>query len=263
MKAKKVYRIAIIGLLSLAFSGQLQASQEGPQLEKVQNNLCEKASLQHGAALYMNYCSGCHSLKYARFEDVARDIGIVDNDGQVLDQLVNENLNFLTDKITSPIQNALPKEDGEKWFGVAPPDLSLVARSRGKDWLYTYLKGFYADEKRPWGVNNIIFPDVGMPHILAELQGVQSPIYKKITVTDDEGHSFEKQVVDHLELTKPGLMTPQEYDKAVTDLVNFLVYVGEPHKLERERLGVWVLLFLVILALFAYLLKREYWKDVH
>lgn len=244
------------------YTASLLAS-EGVHLDHVKNDLCDKASLQRGAGLYMNYCAGCHSLQYVRFKDVAKDIGIVDKKGNVLEKLVNQNLNFITDKPTSPITTALPKQEGAKWFGVAPPDLSLVSRSRGKDWLYTYLRSFYVDPKRPWGVNNLVFPDVGMPHILLNLQGVQVPVYRKVSVKDDSGNNVEKQVVDHLELKKPGSLTKEEYDKAVTDLVNFLDYVGEPHKLERKRLGVWVILFLVIFTLFAYLLKREYWKDVH
>jgi ubiquinol-cytochrome c reductase cytochrome c1 subunit len=236
---------------------------QGIHVEKVKNDLCDKASLQRGAQLYVNYCLGCHSLQFVRFKEMAKDIGIVDKKGNVLEKLVNSNLNFITDKATDPMQIAAPKKDAAQWFGVAPPDLSLVARSRGPQWLYGYLTTFYEDPKRPWGVNNVVFPDVGMPHILVNLQGTQVPVYKTVTLMDDEGKPYEKQVIERLELKTPGEMTEKEYDKAVTDLVNFLDYVGEPHKLERERLGVWVLLFLVVFTLFAYLLKREYWKDVH
>jgi ubiquinol-cytochrome c reductase cytochrome c1 subunit len=172
-------------------------------------------------------------------------------------------MNFLNDKVNSTIGVSMPKVDAQKWFGVAPPDLSLVARSRGNDWLYTYLRSFYLDSKRPWGVNNTVFPDVGMPHVLINLQGEQAPVYRTEKITDDNGQVTEKQVISHLELKKPGSMNPAEFDQAMTDLVNFLDYVGEPHKLERKRLGVWVMLFLVIFTLFAYLLKREYWKDIH
>jgi ubiquinol-cytochrome c reductase cytochrome c1 subunit len=211
----------------------------------------------------MNHCAGCHSLQYVRYKDMAKDIGIVDKKGIVLEKLVNSNLNFTSDKATDPILVATPKKESMKWFGVAPPDLSLAARVRGTDWLYTYLRSFYIDPKRPWGVNNVVFPDVGMPHILLTLQGTQVPVYKTETLHDDEGKPYEKQIISHLELKTPGTLTKDEYDKAMTDLVNFLDYVGEPHKLERQRLGVWVLLFLVVFTLFAYLLKREYWKDVH
>ncbi|MBS0289112.1 MAG: cytochrome c1 [Proteobacteria bacterium] len=259
MKAIK----ASIGLILVALLNLAHASEAGVHLDKVKNNLCDKASLQRGASLYMNYCAGCHSLQYVRFKDLAKDLGIVDKKGNVLEKLVNDNLNFIGDKVTAPILVATPQEEAMKWFGVAPPDLSLVGRSRGKDWLYTYLRTFYVDPKRPWGVNNLTFPDVGMPHILLRLQGEQVPVYETQTMEDEEGKPYQKQVISHLELKTPGLLSKEEYDKAMTDLVNFLDYVGEPHKLERKRLGVWVLLFLVVFTLFAYLLKREYWKDVH
>jgi ubiquinol-cytochrome c reductase cytochrome c1 subunit len=259
MKAIKKYLFVIVAMM---FIGVAFAS-EGIHLEKVKNNLCDKASLQRGASLYVNYCAGCHSLQYVRYKEMAKDIGIVDKKGNVLEKLVNDNLNFTSDKATDPMLVATPKTDAMQWFGVAPPDLSLVARSRGTDWLYTYLKSFYNDPKRPWGVNNVVFPDVGMPHIFLALQGTQEPVYVKQMLKDEEGKPYEKQVISHLELTKPGVLSKEEYDKVVTDLVNFLDYVGEPHKLERKRLGVWVLLFLVVFTLFAYLLKREYWKDVH
>ena len=189
--------------------------------------------------------------------------GIVDKEGKVLDSLVNKNLNFISNNIYHPIQSALPKKEGQKWFGVAPPDLTLVTRTRGKDWLYTYLRSFYADPNKPWGVNNALFPDVAMPNILQSLQGTQEPVYSTITLVDENGKSYEKQVIEHLRLKTPGTLTPHEFDATITDLVNFLDYVGEPHKLERRKLGVWVLLFLVVFTLFAYLLKREFWKDVH
>lgn len=258
MKIAKVCLLVLFGIMAFPV-----VANEGIHLDKVHNNLCDKASLQRGARLYMNYCMGCHSLQFVRFKEMAKDIGIVDKNGNVLDKLVNEDLNFISDKITDPLQVAMPKADAQHWFGVAPPDLTLVARSRGKDWLYTYLRSFYLDPKKPWGVNNLVFPDVGMPHILLSLQGSQVPIYKYETLLDDEGKPYEKQIIERLELKTPGTLSKEEYDKAMTDLVNFLEYIGEPHKLERERLGVWVLLFLVVFTLFAYLLKREYWKDVH
>lgn len=214
-------------------------------LQKANNNLYDQSSLQRGMGLFMNYCSGCHALQYARFDGVAKDLGMVDEKGAVFDKLIKSQLNFAGDKVTDNILTSMPQKDSAKWFGVAPPDLSLVARSRTPDWLYTYLKSFYVDPSRPWGVNNLVFPNVGMPHILLELQGVQ---------VLNEGH---------LTLKTPGLLTEAEYDQAVRDLVNFLDYIGEPAKLHRERLGVWVLLFLVVFLVLAALLKREYWKDVH
>ncbi len=258
----KVIKACLGVIAAFTFIGSVFASQ-GVHLDKVNNDLCDKGSLQRGAGLYVNYCAGCHSLQFVRYKDMAKDIGIVDKKGNVIEKLVVDNLNFISDKPNDPILVATPKDLSAKWFGVAPPDLSLVSRSRGKDWLYTYLKSFYEDPKRPWGVNNLVFPDVGMPHILLTLQGSQVPVYKTVTVKDDQGKSVEKQVISHLELKSPGALSAKDYDKAMVDLVNFLDYVGEPHKLERKRLGVWVLLFLVVFTLFAYLLKREYWKDVH
>lgn len=263
MKKTRYAMIVLLGLLGLGFVGITTAEEGHVHLDKVHTQLCDKASLQRGAQVYTNYCSGCHSLQYLRFKDLARGIGIVDREGNVLDGLVNQNLNFISSNIYHPIQVAMPKKDGQKWFGVSPPDLSLIVRIRGKDWIYTYLKSFYADPHKPWGVNNVLFPDVAMPNVLQSLQGTQEAHFKTVTLMDENGKPYEKQVIDKLQLKTPGTLTPQEFDATIADLVNFLDYVGEPHKLERKKLGVWVLLFLVVFTLFAYLLKREFWKDVH
>lgn len=239
------------------------ASEGGAHLQTVHNSVCDQASLQRGAQLYMNFCAGCHSLQYVRFKEMAKDLGIMDKNGIVLDELVLNNLNFISDKINDPILVAAPKKDAEKWFGVAPPDLSLVTRSKGKNWVYTYLLSFYQDEKRPWGVNNSVFPDVAMPNVLQGLQGTQEAVFKTVTLMDDQNNPYDKKEIDHLKLSVSGSMDEKAFHQALTDLVNFLDYVGDPHQLERKRIGVWVLLFLVIFTLFAYLLKREYWKDVH
>lgn len=204
-------------------------------LDKANVDLTDLPSLQRGAMLFMNYCSGCHSLKYIRYSTMAKDIGIVDSKGQVLDQAVKDNLMFVGDKLVDTIQSAMTKEEGASWFGIAPPDLSLVTRLRGADWVYTYLRSFYLDKKRPWGVNNRLFPDVAMPSVLYDL--------KARLLLEPDGQ--------------------KKFDTVVLDLVNFLYYAGEPMKTERESLGKWVLLFLGIFFVFAYLLKREYWKDVH
>jgi len=210
----------------------------------------------------MNYCSGCHSLEYMRYDRMAQDIGITNDDGTVAVDMLKANLMFTGDKAGDQIHIAMRPKDAATWFGVTPPDLSLEARARGNEWLYHYLKGFYADDKKPWGVNNAVFPDVAMPHVLVDLQGVQQPIYETHIVAVD-GETQQTQQLVGLKLATPGQLTEAQYDELVTDLVNFLAYVGEPIKAERERVGVWVLLFLVLLGAFAYLLKREYWKDVH
>lgn len=231
-------------------------------IDKVQNNLGDKASLQRGAQLYMNYCHSCHSLQYTRYHQVGAYIGAVDREGNVYDKLIQSNLNFVSDKVTDQVVNAIDPNDAAKWFGVAPPDLTLVARSRGKDWVYSYLKAFYVDETRPWGVNNAVFPDVGMPHVLLPLQGKQVAVYKT-SMAGSGDQQVETKVIDRLEITQPGEMDEAQYDQAITDLVNFLEYVGEPAKEKRTRIGVFVILFLIILTAFLYALKREYWKEVH
>lgn len=215
---------------TLALGVDINVQEAHPHLDKVQIDIHDSASLQRGAQLFMNYCAGCHSLKYVRFEGMAKDTGIVDEKNQVLEKLVKDNLIFRDEKITDPILTAMPAADAARWFGITPPDLSLVARSRGADWLYTYLRSFYPDPKQPWGVNNYVFPSVAMPHVLYELQNK---------------------------------LTKEQFDARVRDLVNFLVLMGEPKQRERERLGVWVLLFLGVFLVFAWILKREYWKDIH
>lgn len=254
-----------VGIFAICVAGSIgysaNATESDVELDKAPINLKDFASMQRGAKVYVNNCQGCHSLKYARYKSLAEGIGITDEEGNVLDSVVKANLMFVGDKITSPMLTAIPEKDAEAWFGKVPPDLSLVARSRGVDWLYTYMRSFYRDDSKTWGVNNLVFPDVGMPHVLANLQGVQEPVFKEVEVEVD-GEKVIKQEVVGLKLAKQGMLKPAEYDSLVADLVNFLSYVGEPVKLERERIGVFVLAFLAILLIFAYLLKREYWKDI-
>lgn len=229
------WRGGLIGFLMVISSATPAVSAASDEktpvvLDKAHIDITDSASLQRGAQLFMNYCSGCHSLKYVRYDGMAKDIAIVDDKGNVLEKMVKDNLVFTGEKITDSMVIAMSPLDASRWFGLPPPDLSLVARARGADWLYTYLRSFYPDPKKPWGVNNYLFPDVAMPHVLDELQN---------------------------KLTKP------EFDASVRDLVNFLVLMGEPKQRERERLGVWVLLFLGVFFVFCWLLKREYWKDIH
>ena len=206
-------------------------------------DLRDKASLQNGAKLFMNYCAGCHETKYQRYGRVAEDLAIPAH-------LMKDNLIFTGAKLGAPMTNAMSEEQAANWFGTTPPDLTLVARVRGADWVYTYLRSFYQDDSRPFGVNNLVFKDVGMPHALQALQGIPAKI------SDADGHLS-------LESDGSGEMSVDEYDQAVLDLVNFLVYSSEPIKLERQRLGYWVLGFLFILLIFTYVLKKEYWRDVH
>ena len=241
----------LVTLLFLLLPALAGATGGGGHLDKANIDLTSKHSLQKGAKLFVNYCLSCHAAAYQRYNRMASDLGLTE-------QQVIDNLMFASEKIGEPMTVAMSRQDGKNWFGAPPPDLTLVSRSRGPDWLYTYLRTFYLDESRPFGVNNLVFPSVGMPHVLWELQGWQKPVYKTV-----EHEGKERQVIDHLELVEPGTMTPAEYDKAITDLVNFMTYMGEPVKLERQALGIKVLLFLLVLLVITYLLKKEYWKDVH
>ena len=226
------------------------AAEEESHLEHMDVYLDNEASLQRGAKYFVNYCSGCHSAQYIRYNRLAQDLDLSINQ-------VEKNLIFTDQKVGESMISAMPSKEAAKWFGTAPPDLSLVARSRGVDWLYNYLKTFYLDDTRLFGVNNLVYPDTAMPHVLGQLQGWQKPVYKK-----SESDS-EEPVIDHLKLVKPGILKPEEYDRMVRDLVNFLAYIGEPTQLTRTRVGTWVMLYLIILLVLSYLLKKEYWKDVH
>ena len=190
-------------------------------------DLSDNASLERGAKTFVTYCLGCHSAKHIRYKRIAIDLKI--SDEEVLKEIAPVGA-----AIYDQMHSAMNGHDANKWFGTEPPDLSLIARSRGADWLYSYLKGFYVDKSKPLGVNNVVFEDVGMPNMLWQLQGLQTPVYKNTA----EG---EAKVIEKLEIEQPGTMSPEEFDKTVNDLVNFLVYVGEPVQLERERLGKYVL----------------------
>jgi ubiquinol-cytochrome c reductase cytochrome c1 subunit len=249
----------IITCLLLCLPVFAHASSEGIHLEKADVNLENKTSLRHGAKLFVNYCLSCHSASYMRYNRMAKDLGLTDDQ-------VEENMMFIADftkddapqgvakSIGSLMTISMQKSDSEKYFGTAVPDLTVIARARGADYLYTYLTTFYLDDKRPTGVNNLAFDNVGMPHVLWELDGLK----KKVTVKDEHGHETVK-----LERVTEGKMSDAEYKRSMNDLVNFLVYMGEPIKVERQRIGIFVMFFLLIFFLFAYLLKKEYWKDVH
>jgi len=202
--------------------------------------------LQRGAKYFVNFCGGCHSAEYMRYSRMAKDIGLTDTDGEVLTDLVKANLMFNTTDINSHIKSGLTKKDAGVMFGISPPDLTMATRVRGQDWVYTYLKSFYTDSdpRRPWGVNNLVFKDAAMPNVLENFQGKQEFV-------DGE-----------LKVVKPGVYNTQQFDAMVTDITNFLSYTAEPYRADRMYAGVWVLLFLSVFFVFAYLLKREYWKDI-
>ena len=254
-----IKRFIFAGLIATVMPMGALAAGIGFPLDRAPVDFENKASLQRGAQTFMNYCLGCHSADYHRYNRMAIDLDLTEDQ-------VRENLIFTTDasgeptKVGSLIENNMPDEYAKQVFGVVPPNLTLIAKSRGADWLYTYLRTFYLDSSRETvGVNNKVFPDVGMPHVLWELQGWQKPIYEKATDSHGEEH---KQFVGFEQVTE-GKLSPKEYDKLVGDLVNFLAYLSDPYNLQRERTGMWVLAFLVLLAIFAYILKKEYWRDVH
>lgn len=237
----------------------------GYELDEANIDLRDKASLQDGARTFVNYCMGCHSAEYQRYERVANDLGIPE-------ELMLENMVFTGALIGDHMQNSMRAQDSKVWFGAAPPDLTMVSRVRGEDWLYTYMRTFYEDPSRPMGANNKVFPNVGMPNVLAELQGRQVIGCKAMPVMDNgremrdtlTGDTVQEEQCDVLTVVPgTGTQTEEEFDETVRNLVAFLAYSADPIKLERHRIGVYVLLYLAFLFVFAYLLKREYWKDVH
>ena len=251
--------IVIVGLLFLPSIGWSAGGGHTFPDDRIEIDWDDKAAMQRGARTFVNYCLSCHSAAYSRFNRVGADLGIPDD-------LVRENLIFTTDvngektKVGELMKTTMTPEYAEQAFGIVPPDLSLVARSRGVNWLYNYLRGFYVDESREGlGVNNGVFANVGMPHVLVDLQGLQAPKYE--TVTDANGD--EQQTLVGFELLKSGSMTPSEYDKTIYELVAFLDYLAEPYKQTRKNVGTGVIIFLFVFLILAYLLKKEYWKDVH
>lgn len=237
----------LILVVSLLLPSMVLAS-GGAALQKADTDICDTASLQAGAKLFVNYCMGCHSANYIRFQRIGKDL-------ELSDEELQKNLMFTAEKVGETMSIAMDNADAKQWFGVTPPDLSVIARARGTDWLYTYLLSFYVDPSRPVGVNNLVFPDVAMPHVLWEQQGWQ----KLVHTTDEHGHEKAELVL----INEADQEKAEKYKQEVRDLVNFLDYVGEPAKLERYSLGKMVIIFLFIFFIFAYLLKKEYWKDVH
>ena len=242
----------ILFFISFLVIGAAFASGNGGGLLHASVDLSDRTALQRGARIFVNYCLSCHSASFMRFNRMGEDLGIVED-------VLKQNLMFGTDKTGDTMTIAMRREDARGYFGVAPPDLSVISRARGADWLYSFLMTFYLDPSRPFGVNNLQFKDVAMPHVMWELQGLQRPVKVQETLAD--GNSIER--IQHLELDTPGLQTPEEYAATVNDLVNFLVYLGEPIQLKRYAIGTWVILYLLIFLVVAYFLKKEYWKDVH
>lgn len=297
---KKLIITFVVLLSGLVFSGSLLAAGDGglvlpnDSLPKL-NGDALIVSQQRGMQVYMNNCMGCHALGFQRYQRTAQDLKIPEN-------IMLANFVPAGQKIGDLMTNNMQKAYAANWFGAAPPDLSVVSRARGTQWLYNYLRAFYQDDSRPYGVNNSVFKDVGMPHALELMQGLQTK-NKKVQVLEDkiasaqgeiasakkkqeEGddsgelddlieqaekliHDSEVELMaisesgEYFEILKQGQLSPEEFDQAMADLVNFLDYIGEPIKQKRKSLGVWVLLFILIFGIFAYLLKKEYWKDIH
>jgi ubiquinol-cytochrome c reductase cytochrome c1 subunit len=242
---KKSALILVIGLLANAFSSLGMAAATGAHLEHSEVNVRDLAAVQSGAKWFVNYCMSCHSAQYMRYNRLSEDL-------ELSKEQVMNNLVFSDAKIGETMDIAMRPENAAQWLGKAPPDLSLISRSRGNDWLFTYLKSFYQDENGGW--NNLVLPNASMPHVLWQLQGIQKPVYAS--------HG-DAEVVDHLVLASEGLQTPEEYETTVRELVTFLDYLSEPAKLQRKSIGIWVMLFLTVFAFVAYLLKAEYWRDIH
>jgi ubiquinol-cytochrome c reductase cytochrome c1 subunit len=261
MKPMKTLRIlAAAAGLALAAGGPALAAGDHVKLDHAPIDTSDAASIQRGAKLFVNYCLNCHSAQYMRYNRLT-DLGLTEDQ-------IKANLMFAGDKVGDTMKVALGPKDAAKWFGAQPPDLSVTARSRGADWLYTYLRTFYRDESRPTGWNNIAYPNVGMPNVLWELQG-QLEVAPAAPHAEGEGHAGDKPAehaahgAPKLVLATPGTMTPKEYDHAIADLVNYLVYMGEPAQTKRAQIGIVTLLFLGVAFVVTYLVKREYWKDVH
>lgn len=252
MKPKPALRLAAALLAAPA----LALGAEEAKLDRAPINERDLVSLQRGAQVFVNYCLTCHSAGYMRYNRL-QDLALTE-------QQIRDHLIFTGAKVGDPMRSAMDPRDAKEWFGAPPPDLSVIARSRsshagsGADWLYTYLRSFYRDPSRPTGWNNTVYPNVGMPHVLWQLQGEQVLRVEERTLPGGK-----KETVQRLVLEKPGTLAPLEYDRLVADLVNFLAYVAEPAKRDRIEIGIYVLLFLGVLFVLAYALKKEYWKDVH
>lgn len=239
-------------MILLITSGNCMAAGDTVEGYHFEADASNKTVLQRGARIFVNYCMGCHSASYMRYNRLGSDLGISE-------KILQKNLMFSTTKSGDTMEIAMRKNDALEFFGVTPPDLSVIARSRGADWLYAYFMTFYIDPNRPFGVNNLQFNDVAMPHVLWERQGVQKPVYT--TRVLDDGTEVEE--ISGLELVEPGIEKPEEYKRTVSDLVNFLIYMSEPAKFQRQRIGIWVIIYLFIFLIIAIALKKEYWKDIH
>jgi len=245
------YASAVAILTLLAWSPSAYAASGGPDLEQAGNDVGNIASLQRGARNFMNYCAGCHSAKYVRYNSIAKDLELTE------DQVI-ENLMFNAEKTFETIEASMPLDAAARWFGQPPPDMSLIARAKGTDYIFSFLKGFHLDSDSPTGVDNLHLPGTSMPHVLWELQGFQRAVFEE----PDESATGSDPVFSHFENASSGAISPEDYDAFVRDTVNFLEYISEPIRATRRVLGVWVLMFLVVFLIIATMLKNQIWKDV-
>lgn len=241
-------RLLLVGAFLLATAEVFAAGRAG-DYPPSEVNVHDLASLQRGAKLFVNYCAGCHSMDFMRYSRLAQDL-------ELSEEMVMSNLVFGDKKIGDTMSNAMTKAQGEAWFGKAPPDLSVTGRSRGPDWIHAYLMSYYRQEDGTW--NNTVLENSAMPHVTWDLQGVQEPVFEMQMVNGEE-----QEVIAGFEVVEAGAMNPEEYKEAMRDLTAFLTYSAEPAVLQRKSIGVWVMAFLAVFALIAYLLKAEYWRDVH
>ena len=270
---KKLIAFATLALLPL--TGLAAGGGPNPFVVESNVDVTNEAAIQRGAKYFTNYCMGCHSAKYVRYQQMM-EVGLTQVE-------IEENLIFDGSKVGDLMTIALPAQDASKWFGAPAPDLTLTSRLRhGPDWVYSYLKGFYTDPSRPMGVNNTVFPNVGMPNVLWELEGIKKAVYRfevrhdghveatfdneaeAAALAEEKGKGYKvEKVVEELVQAQPGKLTPAEFDMVVRDISTYLAYIAEPIAEERKRLGVWVIAFLVLFSVLAYLMKKEWWKDVH
>jgi len=240
----------------LAFLPLVALAEEGFQLDHAPERMKDLAALQHGAKLFVNYCLNCHAAASMRYNRL-RDLGLTEDE-------IKANLLFTTDKVGGLMTVSMEPKDSKEWFGASPPDLSVIARAKaseagtGPDWIYTYLRSYYKDDSRPTGWNNMVFPNVGMPHVFWELQGTQKAVY--VDEKNEEGKTVHR--FDHFELIKPGKLSKLEYDTSVADLVGYLEWMSEPAQNIRHQLGVWVLLFLGVLVVLTWRLNASFWKEI-
>jgi ubiquinol-cytochrome c reductase cytochrome c1 subunit len=242
-----VRNVVVAFVLGIGLASGAAAQQHEAALDAANNNIANTASLQRGAKYFVNYCLGCHSAQYVRYNRLGEDL-------QISNQQLMDNLMFTGERPFDTMAIAMRPEDAARWFQITPPDLSLIARSRGPDYIFTYLRSFYVSPDSPTGVNNVVLPNTAMPHVLWQLQGTQRALFR----TDEHG----VEVFDRFEMVRPGELDARAFDEVVRDIVNFLDYIGEPIKRERQQLGVRVIGFLLVFLLIAFMLKKEIWKNV-